>query len=93
MQNTLIHQLTFFQIEFKKLNIETSLVVQWLRIHLGMQGTQVGSLMGTKILHAIEHVKAHCNTAPGPVPQPENLRAATKDPHDTTKILHATTNT
>ena len=63
------------------------------RIHLGMQGTQVGSLMGTKILHAIEHVKAHCNTAAGPVPQPENLRAATKDPYDTTKILHATTNT
>ena len=35
---------------------------------------------GTKILHAIQQVKAHCNTAPGPVPQLENLCAAVKDP-------------
>ena len=29
----------------KKLKIETSLVVQWLRIHLAMQGTQARSLV------------------------------------------------
>ena len=30
---------------FKKIHIGTSLVVQWLRIHLPMQGTRVRSLV------------------------------------------------
>ena len=37
---------TLIQIAFKKLRPGTSLVVQWLRIRLPIQGTQVQSLVG-----------------------------------------------
>ena len=30
----------------KRQGLKTSLMAQWLRIHLAMQGTQVGSLVG-----------------------------------------------
>ena len=43
--------------EIKKLYAGSSLVIQWLRIHLAMQGTQVQILLGrTKIPHAVEQL-------------------------------------
>ena len=40
---------------FKKILIQTSLVVQWLRTHLPMQRTQFDSWSG-KIPHASRHL-------------------------------------
>ena len=48
-----------FQIKYKR-NVGTSLVVQWLRIHLPMQGHRFEPWSG-KILHAAEQKPAHPN--------------------------------
>ena len=78
----------------------TSLVVQWLRIRLQMQGTRVRSLVGELRSHMPWSNYWAC------VPQLESLHAATteptcsgahtlqleRSPHTTTKSPHATTN-
>ena len=55
----------------KKLKIETSLVVQWLRIHLAMQGTQARSLV---------QEDPTCWEAAEPVLQLESLVPHKEDP-------------
>ena len=46
------HQITILEIH----NLETSLVVQWLRIRLAMQDTDLIASWGTKIPHATEQL-------------------------------------
>ena len=51
----------------------TSLLIQWLRIHLAMQGTQVRSPVRELRSHMLQSNKAN-------EPQLESLSATTKDP-------------
>ena len=72
----------------RKQNGGTSLMVQWLRICLAMQGIRVQSLVGedptyfraTKIVHPCVWAR---------VPQPESLCAVTEVPHAATKTWHS----
>ena len=48
--------------EVKKLLWGTSLVVQWLRIHLPMQGTWVRALGSGKIPHVVEQLSPCATT-------------------------------
>ena len=56
-----------FQNVFYKNSLGTSLAVQWLRIHLAMQRTQVQSLMGKLTSHMPWSNQAH-------PPQLESMR-------------------
>ena len=65
----------------------TSLVVQWLRIHLAMKGRDMGSIpgQGTKISYASEQLNPPAATAEparsgARVPQPESPCTAVKGP-------------
>ena len=61
-------------------NSGASLVVQWLRIHLAMQGTWVPSLVGgTKIPHALEKLSPGTTTTERRRSR-ESPRAAAEDP-------------
>ena len=57
-----LKHLNFIFSQFKRLEVQdqnvnrgTSLVVQWLRIHLAMQGIQVRSLVGELRSHTLCH--------------------------------------
>ena len=63
-----------------------SLVVQWLRLCLAMQGTQVRSLVWEPRSHMPRNSWAH-------TPQLESPRAATKEPRDATNASRASTKT
>ena len=75
----------FFTVKmFKK---GTSLIVQWLRIHLPVQGMWVWSLpgWGTKIPHAVGQLSPHTTTTElacsrAGAPQLESLYASTTEP-------------
>ena len=75
----------------KKLELKTSLVVQWLGIHLPMQGTGVQSLVqedptcrgATKVLRHSKksdhnEESRHCNYIVAPTATRERPRAATR---------------
>ena len=56
----------------------TSLVIQWLRICLEMQGKRIQSGQGTKIPHALEQLDPHTRMKKIPQDAVNTLCAATE---------------
>ena len=78
----------------KILLLRTSLVIQWLRIHLATQGNQVQSLCGTKIPHAERQLsQSDLVTTEPACHNSESLYTATKGPSGHSEDLTAATET
>ena len=71
----------------------TSLVVQWLRIRLAMQGTRVRRLVKELRSPIPQSNPAHATPREPQEPQQKVLQAARKTPHVALKTLSAVTKT